>query len=188
MLWMITGEAGSGKSAFADELAASLGREGVRLGCPPFPGVGQIWSRQGIGGEPRFSWAYSDADAALAAKIDAANLESNLLRAERRILVVDSLSGWLRERFLDEASAGRPEERANAEAALNGVLDALLAFEGKAIVVTEETRVGLFPSDRELDYVYLLAAAGRRLAEAGARVYRMTAGIASEAKGYRLPR
>jgi len=183
VLWLITGALGSGKSAFAHELAASLGREGVLLGCPPFPDGGNAESGPPKSRNERFAWSYSRADASLPAKIDAVNLESNLFRSERRILVLDSLSGWLRGLFETEAHAARSPEEACSE-----TVSALLGFEGKAIVVTEEAAAGLAIGARERQYAYLLAAANRSLLEASACAYRMTAGMATEVKGYRLKR
>ncbi|WP_372633233.1 hypothetical protein [Cohnella sp.] len=209
MLWLVIGGIGCGKSAFADELALAVGREGIRLSCPSFPlGEPPI---PGETGESRFYKTRSEADETLPGKINAINLESNFFRAERRVVVVDSLSGWLRASVarstgqgteingvgfqaeqtteVDGAELGRGTEidGAGLEAVRwRETLDAILAFEGRIIVVTEEPAAGLNPSPGELEYARRLAEANRELLQASRSVYRMTAGMAVELKGYRL--
>ncbi len=187
MIWMITGGIGSGKTDFANELAHTLGREGIILACPAFPD-------QLIGGsqadwvyEPDFPWTYSDADDTLASKLTAINMESNIFRADRRVLVMDSLSGWLRSLYMRKNKAVTDDEAA-LDDAWQEVLAAILSFDGKMIVVTEEPASGLSVSLREQGYAYRLAVSNRILLEASVCLYRMTAGMATEVKGYRLKR
>jgi adenosylcobinamide kinase/adenosylcobinamide-phosphate guanylyltransferase len=189
MLWMIIGGVGSGKSAFAEELALTLGREGIRLVCPPFPGTNPNGMEYSADRNPadRFSWTESDADVTLPSKLNAINLESNIFRAERRVIVIDSLSGWLRNLY------GRfPDDLGEAEwligEALRQVLSAIISFEGKIIVVTEETFAPLTLGVRERSYCYKLAEANRSLFEVSGALYRLTAGMATEVKGYRVKR
>ncbi|RED63851.1 bifunctional adenosylcobinamide kinase/adenosylcobinamide-phosphate guanylyltransferase [Cohnella lupini] len=188
MLWLITGGIGSGKTEFANELARSLGREGIVLACPPFPDRPLSEQRQAEwANDPEFPWTHSDADETLAHKLTAINMESNIFRADRRVLVVDSLSGWLRGLYMRMENTLTDDE-----AAVDGVwheaLAAILSYEGKMIVVTEEPANGLSINRREQGYAYRLAAANRVLLEASACLYRMTAGMATEVKGYRLKR
>ncbi|WP_239614898.1 bifunctional adenosylcobinamide kinase/adenosylcobinamide-phosphate guanylyltransferase [Cohnella mopanensis] len=187
MLWLITGGIGTGKTAFADELANTVGHEGIWLSCPPFPEDQVNAKKLGESGYSEFLWTYSDADEALANKLNAINLESNFFRADRRVIVIDSLSGWLRGLYgrvePDAANAG---DRIDAE--WQEVMAAILSFEGKVIIVTEDTLSGLSMSSREREFSYRLAAANRVLLDAGTTLYRMTAGMATEVKGYRLKR
>jgi adenosylcobinamide kinase/adenosylcobinamide-phosphate guanylyltransferase len=195
MLWLVIGGIGCGKSAFADELALAVGREGIRLSCPSFP-LGEPPIVPGETGESRFYKTRSEADETLPGKINAINLESNFFRAERRVVVVDSLSGWLRASFarsagreVNGAEPGRGTEidGAGIEAVRwRETIDAILAFEGRIIVVTEEPAAGLNPSPGELEYARRLAEANRELLQASRSVYRMTAGMAMELKGYRM--
>lgn len=187
MLWLVTGGVAGGKSAFAAELARRLGKEGIRLYCPPFPD-------QGIGSGERapekhadgdFLWTSSDADGALARKIRMIDTESNFFRAERRVLVLDSLSGWLRGLYRRAEPIGLDGE---LETAWMETLEALRIFEGKIIVVTEEPLAGLALDERTMEYAYRLAGANRLLAESAVAVYRLTFGTATELKGYRVER
>jgi len=211
MLWLVFGGIGCGKSVFADELALAVGREGIRLSCPSFP-LGETLI-PGETGESRFYKTRSEADETLPGKINAINLESNFFRAERRVVVVDSLSGWLRASFTRSAGRGteidgvrmKVEQMTEVDAAgfelsrrmesdgagieaarWRETLDAILAFEGRMIVVTEEPAAGLNPSPEELEYARRLSEANRELLQASHSVYRMTAGMAMELKGYRL--
>jgi adenosylcobinamide kinase/adenosylcobinamide-phosphate guanylyltransferase len=187
MLWLITGGVGCGKSAFAEELALTVGREGIRLSCPPFPQQlprGRPFESES---HPEFSWTISDADETLADKLNAINLESNIFRADRRVLVIDSLSGWLRATF-HRVPGDIPDAEARIDAKWQAVLTAILSFQGKMIVITEDTSAGLSLSLQEQLYLYKLAEANRILFEASCILYRMTAGMATEVKGYRVKR
>ncbi|MBO9598132.1 MAG: bifunctional adenosylcobinamide kinase/adenosylcobinamide-phosphate guanylyltransferase [Cohnella sp.] len=178
MLWLITGGIASGKSRFAEHLAASLGREGIYLSCETFPGYAAKLPRTGQ--SPSFPWLHAEADATLAMKLRSINEESNLYRAERRVLVVDSLSGWLRRAM---KTADKP-----AEAVFEEVIGELIAYQGKLIVVSEETAVCAFPEEPAVSFAYRIADANRTLSERSRATYRLTAGIAAEMKGYRVTR
>jgi adenosyl cobinamide kinase/adenosyl cobinamide phosphate guanylyltransferase len=184
MLWLVTGGIGSGKSAFAHELALVVGREGIRLSCPPFPRAnptaGEPWAAAG-----EFYRTLSEADESLAHKLNAINMESNIFRAERRVVVVDSLSGWLRG-LLGRMDTDNEEWNSLAEERWREALAAIAAFEGRMIVVTEEPSVGLRPSSEELAFAYWLAEANRALLAASGKAYRLTAGVAMELKGYQV--
>lgn len=199
MLWLIIGGIASGKSLFAERLAASVGRAGIRMhdlhGCPASEtgASGEVSARAG---EKRsrdkdgFAWLRTEADASLASKLRAVNRESNPFRSDR-VVVVDSLSGWLRDRFSDAAPAGTaPPEPIppSVDLALEELMGELLSFQGKLIVVSEEPALGLFRDAWTEGYAYRLAGAQRRLSERSRKTYRLTAGIASEVKGYRVAR
>ncbi|MFC5528598.1 bifunctional adenosylcobinamide kinase/adenosylcobinamide-phosphate guanylyltransferase [Cohnella yongneupensis] len=193
MLWLITGGIASGKSLFAEHLAASIGREGIHMSCPAFPGRSadarmkpdRVSTSQG----KSFEWLRTEADESLALKLRAVNRESNLYRADRRVLVVDSLSGWLRRAVtsaqLDSRSA---ENSTSLDLAFAEAMDELLSYQGKLIVVTEEPAALLSMDAWTAWYTYRLAEANRALSERSRTVYRLTAGIASEVKGYRVIR
>ncbi|WP_373229072.1 bifunctional adenosylcobinamide kinase/adenosylcobinamide-phosphate guanylyltransferase [Cohnella sp.] len=187
MLWLVTGGVGCGKSAFAEELAFTLGREGIKLFCPPFPALNILDPLKGSELRADFTWTYSDADAFLADKLNAINLESNVFRADRRVLVVDSLSGMLRL-IIQDTALDIVDGEARIDALWQEVLTSILSFQGKIIVVTEETSAGLFLNSREQWYTFKLAAVNRILSEASSSQYRLTAGVATEVKGYRVKR
>jgi adenosylcobinamide kinase/adenosylcobinamide-phosphate guanylyltransferase len=168
LLLLVTGGYGCGKSAFAAERAISLGREAIRFSCASLPG-GPLPDLVNGPGENRFAWMEKTADAGLAAAIDKVNLASNFFRAENRVLVVDSLSGWLRAEALREETFA---ERADA------LIQSVLDYEGRIIVVTEEASAGLLSDPREAAYIRTLAKANRMLAEASLAIYRMTLGLA----------
>lgn len=187
MLWLITGGVGSGKSAFAEELAFTLGREGIKLGCSSFPALSRKvpTNRNELCAD--FNWTYLDADEALADKLTAINLESNVFRADRRVLVIDSLSGLLR-RIIQSAAEESPDDELHIDAIWQEMLSSILSFQGKMIIVTEETAAGFSLNLREQWYIYKLAVSNRVLSEASRIQYRLTAGVATEVKGYRVKR
>ncbi|WP_276354698.1 bifunctional adenosylcobinamide kinase/adenosylcobinamide-phosphate guanylyltransferase [Cohnella caldifontis] len=189
MLLLILGGVGSGKSAYAAQWAQSLGREAIRLSCPAFPGEGSPPPRtEAEPGPTGFVWKEWTADETLDAVITRINLESNLFRADRRVLVVDSLSGWLRAALRRDRIAGaRPGTPGDGDdTPLRRVVQAILAYQGKRIVVSEEPYAGLADDPWERRYAGELAEAVRRLAGESHAVYRLTAGFASELKGRRV--
>nr|WP_255570467.1 bifunctional adenosylcobinamide kinase/adenosylcobinamide-phosphate guanylyltransferase [Cohnella sp. CFH 77786] len=182
---LLIGGIGSGKSAYASEWARTLGREAIRFSCPTFPNGG---SANPLPPEPEpssFAWTELAADGTMAAAIHRINRESNIFRADRRVLLVDSLSGWLRASIGRARGAGLEPEAlsGNGGALLGELLDALLAYQGKRIVVTEEAAAGLAEDPWERLFAMELARAVRVLARESHAVYRLTAGLASEVKG-----
>ncbi|MEK0316372.1 bifunctional adenosylcobinamide kinase/adenosylcobinamide-phosphate guanylyltransferase [Cohnella sp. 56] len=151
----------------------------------------------------RFEWTHIEANADCALALNRINMDSNPYRAERRALVLDSLSGWLRQQVAaasmdmkrdDQTLCEHREEQgghdgrqaANPKAAAEELLRALLEFEGIVIVVTEEAVAGLASDPWERLYIRLLAEANRRLADASHAIYRMSFGIATAIRGERL--
>ena len=185
MLWLIIGGLASGKSRFAEHLAASLGREGIYLSCETVPGHSDSSPPNrclaSSGQSAAFTWLHAEADGELVLKLRVINEESNLYRADSRVLVVDSLSGWLRGAII--RNEGKP-----INAAFNEIMDELLAYQGKLIVVSEEPSIGAIPDERAAWFAWRLADANRSLSERSRATYRLTAGIASEIKGYRVTR
>lgn len=201
MLLLVTGGTGSGKSAYARRLAESLGREAIGFTCPawPLPGDGRtddatapsdtpaaraLADAKHTAGRRGFAWTQLPADDDCAQALKRVNLDSNPYRAERRALVLDSLSGWLRHRVL-AALPGEGDE-GQAAAATGELLGALLEFEGIVIVVTEEAAAGLVPDPRERTYMKLLAESNRRLAAASHTIYRLSFGFAEAIRGERI--
>lgn len=187
MLWLITGGVGCGKSAFAEELAFTHGREGIKLSCPPFPALNRLDNSESSKLQVDFNWTYSDAGSNLADKLKAINMESNVFRADRRVLVIDSLSGVLR-RVIQDTPSDSSDAEVYIDVIWNELLSSILTFQGKIIVVTEETSAGFSLDLREQWYTYKLAAVNRVLSEASSNQYRLTAGVATEIRGYRVKR
>lgn len=191
MLLLVTGGTGSGKSAYAGALAESLAREAILFSCPAWPPLvgepdeGRTAPPERERGRRGFQWSCLPADADCAQALNRVNLDSNPYRAERRALVLDSLSGWLRHRVLEASPAGGAEG-AEPEASVSALLDALLGFQGFVIVVSEEAAAGWAGDVREREYIRLLAGANRRLAEAAHTIYRLSFGFAAAIRGDRL--
>ncbi|MFC5701190.1 bifunctional adenosylcobinamide kinase/adenosylcobinamide-phosphate guanylyltransferase [Cohnella faecalis] len=190
MMVVVTGGLGNGKSAYADEWAMSLGREAIRLSCPALPYESIEAGRPLPAARPGFVWKQFAADSRLTDKLNEINLESNLFRSESRVVVVDSLSGWLRARIYEALNAGAVfgEHAARVEKEWRKLLEAVFSFQGFCIVVTEDTVTGLALDPWEGWYAGQLARANRALSEASHRMFRMTAGVASEIKGHRAKR
>ncbi|RUS45511.1 bifunctional adenosylcobinamide kinase/adenosylcobinamide-phosphate guanylyltransferase [Cohnella sp. AR92] len=216
MLGMVTGGVGCGKSAYAERWAASLGREAILLSCPAWPYENHKASEADKRSSIRPSavqaaWQEWEADESLSDRLDQINLRSNPFRADHRVIVLDSLSGWLRRSILEarkEAYMAPPEEpprrgrrkrlpeteevfalRAGKVARdFQAVVDALLRFHGRRIVVTEQPALGLADDPWERWYARELAAANLRLAERCTEMRMIVSGTAMEIKSARTKR
>ncbi|MBB6669705.1 bifunctional adenosylcobinamide kinase/adenosylcobinamide-phosphate guanylyltransferase [Cohnella nanjingensis] len=209
MLLVVTGGIGCGKSAYAETLAESHGREAIRLACPAWPLETKGADKQAaFAPEPEdpgpygFAWSRLYADDRLSGHLNRINRSSNPFRADRRVVLMDSLSGWLRQLIADaragsercdlrvSAEGGDPLSRCRPglEAAFRDVLGALLGFQGTRVVVTEDTIAGLASDPWERLYIGLLCEANRRLSEQAHGIYRLTSGLAAEVRGERVKR
>jgi adenosyl cobinamide kinase/adenosyl cobinamide phosphate guanylyltransferase len=196
MLWLVIGGVGSGKSAFAWRLAEALGREAILLACPAWPDdSGRLPAPERPSGtQPAFRWKMLRADADAARKFEEINFSSNPFRIDQRVVVFDGLAGWLRGQIARERDASAKPDAApdsafaRLDAALDETLGAILGFDGRRIVVTEEPLAGLAADPWERWYLARLSTANLRLASACAGMYRVTAGAATELKGSRTKR
>ncbi|MBB6731123.1 bifunctional adenosylcobinamide kinase/adenosylcobinamide-phosphate guanylyltransferase [Cohnella sp. CBP 2801] len=222
MLWIVTGGIGCGKSAFAMRFAVAHGREAIRLVCPSWPSDGEPGellkalekSAQPCGGDD-VAWTSFPADRSLADRLNRINLQTNPFRANLKVVLLDSLSGWLRREVADvrseESEPGgaaerekngadgrrdKPEESAREfrerterlEASLDRLVRGLLDFQGRRVVVTEQASAGLAADPWERWFVRALAEANRRLADRCDGMHLLVSGMALDWKGLRTKR
>jgi len=208
MLWIVTGGVGCGKSAFAERWAAAHGREAIRLICPPWPSDEQAPDEaphrfrepkerpQPHGGEA-VTWTTFPADRLLTDRLNRINLQTNPFRADRKVVLLDSLSGWLRREVADARREGEDldaggsdfrRRQGRLEASVGRLLQALLDFQGRRIVVTEQASAGLAADPWERWFVRALAEANRTLVERCDGMHLLVSGMALEWKGVRTKR
>lgn len=187
MVITVTGTAASGKSGFAISYAAALGKEGIYLVTEP-AGQADIPDRTkehpSSEEKPSFAWKTVEAAYDLSHMIQQINRDSNFFRAYRRVLVVDNVASWLHY-WMENGAAGDMEA---LRAKIEELLGEIGSFQGKIIVVTQETSGLPFVRMTDSDRVFykLLGDLNRRLAAMSREWFMMTAGIPVEVKAKRF--
>lgn len=180
-LWLVTGGARSGKSAFAERLVAAHPAPAVYVATmrAPRPEDGEEELRARIGhhraARPH-TWETVEEPLWLAAAAAAAPPE--------RPLLIDCLALWVTNRLLADAAAaaGAPAAVAALEAALAAEVDALAAHaaavrRAPAVLVTNEVGDGVVP-DTPLGRAFrdLLGRVNQRASAAADRAWLLVAG------------
>ncbi|MCY9516681.1 bifunctional adenosylcobinamide kinase/adenosylcobinamide-phosphate guanylyltransferase [Paenibacillus apiarius] len=186
MIIGVTGGAGSGKTPFALKYAATFGREGLYVvtHATPLPDA--------MPAPPHFTWQTIHTEYSLPAVLHRINEESNLYRAERRVLVIDSLTSYLcaaHQRFMQEhaGSISDGDYMEMITAAREELQHALLSFQGKVFVITDEPPgYTAFTDRKERCYITQHAALNLELARRSHQWFRLTAGIPEELSATRF--
>ncbi|MDR6726613.1 adenosylcobinamide kinase/adenosylcobinamide-phosphate guanylyltransferase [Paenibacillus amylolyticus] len=170
MLITVTGGIGSGKTKFALGYAAEISREGIYLSTgdheaiiPEFPSAHYRVIEAGNGQH-------------LTEVIHQINRESNLFLADRRIVIVDSLTSWMVAGF--RANDDLDEQRVETQR----LLDAMLSYQGKMLVITNEMHGLLNPTEEERIFAARMASVNRALQAHSEQVYMLVSGLAMELK------
>ncbi|MGQ8871342.1 bifunctional adenosylcobinamide kinase/adenosylcobinamide-phosphate guanylyltransferase [Paenibacillus sp. TSA_86.1] len=170
MLITVTGGIGSGKTRFALKYAAQMSREGVYLSTgdhdPVIPELPSAHYRAiQAGNGPK-----------LTEVVTQINRESNLFLADQRILIVDSLTSWMAASF--RATEDLHEQRLETQQ----LLDALLSYQGKILVITNEMHGSLHPSEEERIFTARMASVNRILQKNAEQMYMLVSGLAIDLK------
>lgn len=174
MLITVTGGVGSGKTRFALDYAARISREGIYLSTGDHDPV-----------HPELPSAHYRAMSAvkgpqLAQVIDQINRESNLYLADQRILIVDSLTAWMAASF--DVCDNLSEQRNDTQK----LLGALLSYQGKLLVITNEMHASLQPSEKERVFAARMASVNRMLQSHSDRMFMLVSGLAIDLKSHAL--
>ncbi|WP_232278780.1 bifunctional adenosylcobinamide kinase/adenosylcobinamide-phosphate guanylyltransferase [Paenibacillus sp. 481] len=181
----IIGSTGSGKTSFALHYASTFGREGLYV----------ITNRtivpEALPEVSLMSWKTVETDHLLPSMLHRINNGSNLFRADRRVLVIDSLSSYFiswHEALLEEQgecdSSAYAEHVATARLALE---EAILSFQGKLFLITNEAPlITPFMSKQEQSFARELAKLNAVVLRRCDQLFRMTAGIPQELTSLRF--
>lgn len=160
-----TGHTGSGKTTFLLGYAMSLGREGIVLtaGVDPESIMSKLPDRNG------FKWEVVETNIELPAILDRINRASNIFRADRRVIVIKDISGYLaacHHHLLSDATAGIEEyEKRMIEYRIK-LENSIVSFQGKVCIVSNEpASLTPFMSDQERCFHQELAAFNLHMAE-----------------------
>ncbi|MFK0520717.1 bifunctional adenosylcobinamide kinase/adenosylcobinamide-phosphate guanylyltransferase [Paenibacillus illinoisensis] len=170
MLITVTGGIGSGKTRFALGYAAQISREGIYLSTgdhdPVIPELPSAHYRAISAGNGHH----------LTEVIHQINRESNLFLADQRIVIVDSLTSWMAAEF--RATDDLDQQRIHTQQ----LLDALLSYQGKLLVITNEMQGSLYPSEEERIFAARMASVNRALQSHSERMYMVVSGLAIDLK------
>jgi adenosyl cobinamide kinase/adenosyl cobinamide phosphate guanylyltransferase len=174
LLITVTGGIGSGKTRFALKHAAQISREGVYLSTgdhdPVMPELPSAHYRAiQAGNGPK-----------LAEVVTQINRESNLFLADQRILIVDSLTSWMAASFREATDFH--QQRMETQR----LLDALLSYQGKILIITNEMHGSLRPSEEERIFAARMASVNRILQTHAEQIYMLVSGLAIDLKGQQL--
>ncbi|MBR2566422.1 MAG: bifunctional adenosylcobinamide kinase/adenosylcobinamide-phosphate guanylyltransferase [Paenibacillus sp.] len=174
MLIMVTGGLGSGKTRFALKYAAQLTQEGVYLSTgdhdpviPELPSAHYRAIQAGKGSK-------------LADVVIQINRESNLFLADQRILIVDSLTSWMAASF--KATEDLDQQRMETQR----LMDALLSYQGKILVITNEMHASLNPSEEERVFAARMASVNRILQTHAEKMFMLVSGLAIDLRSLQL--
>jgi len=170
LLITVTGGIGSGKTRFALEYAARISREGIYLSTgdhdPVIPELPSAHYRAIQAGNGQH----------LTEVLHQINRESNLFLADQRIVIVDSLTAWMAAGF--RATDDLDQQRSETQL----LLDALLSYQGKLLVITNEMHGSLYPSEEERIFAARMASVNRALQAHSEQMYLLISGLAVDLK------
>lgn len=177
MIIGVTGSTGSGKTSFALHYAATFGHEGFYMTTqgtsPP----------DELPAPPHFTWQTIDTEYALPEVLHRINEQSNMFRADRRVLVIDSVTSYLcgvHKKIMDDLGNKQDHTAYTARltAARMELQEALFIFQGKLFIITNEPPgYTPFTNQLEVEYIVQHAALNRELVKRSSQWFRMTSGI-----------
>ena len=178
---LITGGARSGKSHFAQDMAAKSGKP-VLFVATAEAGDEEMRRRiQAHQNSRPASWRTIEAATGVGERIAAGIGDSHLVLVDCATLLVSNVMSQFLSADGNDVDELASEGAVAAE--ISGLVDCLLKVEADFIIVTNEVGLGLVPDNR-LGRVYrdLLGKANQVLAAASDEVYFMVAGLAIKAK------
>ncbi|MFB5674627.1 bifunctional adenosylcobinamide kinase/adenosylcobinamide-phosphate guanylyltransferase, partial [Paenibacillus terreus] len=178
MLIMVTGGIGTGKTKFALSMAARLAREGIYISAPGRTAAGTSAAACEL--PPSYHRIIVDQEMPLPNVLEHLNLESNIFRADRRIVIVDSITGCLKEEF--GSGPLQQAERRRLEVKAERLSDKLLNYQGMLLVITNEVYPMLHPGEEEALFSRLISRLNMEMAARADKVFQLTAGLAVDLK------
>jgi adenosylcobinamide kinase/adenosylcobinamide-phosphate guanylyltransferase len=176
-IWFVTGGARSGKSRFAERLAAQTGLEVVYVATmEPLDEELEARVAHHRASRPPF-WSTVEAPRELVAAL--------AMIAPETCVLVDCLSLWVTNRLLDRSETPTPDDLSQLEASLGTDVRALADWAGRrtapTILVTNEVGGGIVP-DTALGRAFrdVLGRVNQQTAAAASRAWLLVAGRALE--------
>ncbi|MDP4095503.1 bifunctional adenosylcobinamide kinase/adenosylcobinamide-phosphate guanylyltransferase [Paenibacillus sp. P96] len=179
MLIMVTGGLGTGKTRFALSMAARLAREGIYISSPGRTAAVGI-PAEGLVLPSSYHRISTDREMPLPNVLEHLNMESNIFRADRRMVIVDSVTGWIGSEF--GTGPLEPADRRRLEVKAERLSDKLLSYQGMLLVITNELSPMLYPSEEEALFARLVTRLNMEIAERADRVYHLISGLPVELK------
>ncbi|WIV20469.1 MULTISPECIES: bifunctional adenosylcobinamide kinase/adenosylcobinamide-phosphate guanylyltransferase [Paenibacillus] len=172
MLIMVTGGVSSGKTQFALSYASTLAREGIYITdeyAKPLP--------EKMRAPSKLRRVHISSHQTLPDTLDHINRESNLFRADRRIVIIDSLTSWMMSEW---RNCWNSADQARIIARLEKLKEVILSYQGLLLIITNEMQGSFHPSEEEKQFISSMAEMNRIIAVRSDQVFQLTSGIASE--------
>ncbi|WP_028546057.1 hypothetical protein [Paenibacillus taiwanensis] len=179
MIIGVTGHVGSGKTSFMLRYASSFGREGLFV----VAGLNVVPAMEGA---TSFRWQVIDVLGAkgklLPAVLDRINCEANIFRADRRVLVVDSITGYFaacHQQLLAHDLVTEEVYKQGLEEYRLQLERAIFSYQGNLFIISAEpAELTPFMSANERVYHEQLGAFNRAVGLKCHQWFKMTAGMA----------
>ncbi|MCM3783307.1 bifunctional adenosylcobinamide kinase/adenosylcobinamide-phosphate guanylyltransferase [Neobacillus mesonae] len=172
MLIMVTGGVSSGKTRFALSYASRLARDGIYVTANDF-----AESPDKMKAPARLRTIHMSSEHSLPDLLDHINRESNLFAAERRIVIIDSLTAWLEGEMRE---CWNTQDRMRLRDKVDYMKEVVSSYQGIILIVTNEMHGSFHPSEEEKLFVSWMAEMNRLIASRSDQVFLLTSGIATE--------
>lgn len=172
MLIMVTGGVSSGKTRFALSYASRLAREGIYVTA-----TDNQDRLDELRTPARLRTIHISAEHSLPDVLDHINRESNLFAAERRIVVVDSLTAWLAGEM---KSCWNTADRMKIKAKVELLKEVIVSYQGLLLIVTNEMHGSFHPSEDEKCFLSWMTEVNHLIASRSDQVFMLISGIAAE--------
>ncbi len=169
---MVTGGVCSGKTQFALSHASTLAREGIYITdqyAKPLP--------EKMRAPSRLRKIHMSSHQSLPDTLDHINKESNFFLADRRIVIIDSLTCWM---ISEIKNCWNSADQLRVKARVEQLKEVICSYQGLLLIITNEMYGSFHPSEEEKLFTSSMAEMNRLIATGSDQVFTLTSGIASE--------
>lgn len=176
MLMLITGGAGSGKTAFALALAEKFDRSGIWL-VSHWPDKDMEFISA-----TAFPWKIIETHPILPDILNTINLNANPFAMNRRVVVVDSIALWLYHEACEIAKQVSDESvmHERMEQRVQTLLDSIIHYQGTILVITNEVQLWDEQEAHRKLFAHFLPQVNAQLAARSNQLFLLTSGVAVE--------
>lgn len=175
---MVTGGVSSGKTQFALSYASTLAREGIFITkeeAKPLP--------ETLKAPSKLRKIHMSSHQSLPDILDHINKESNLYLADRRIVIIDSLTSWM---LSEMKNCWNSADQLRLQAKIEQLKEVIFSYQGILLIITNEMQGVFHPSQDEERFITSMAECNRLIALKSDYVFLLSSGIATEISKNRI--